>query len=188
MTILVIADEESRIGAIECGPVDVLISCGDLYDAAIRRAMAHYKPRHTLAVRGNHDPDCSFGDGIIDLHLKTHVIDGVSFGGFKGSWRYKPKGHHLFDQFEVSSLLRGFPPVDVFVAHNSPAGIHERDRETHQGFEGFLTYIDRTSPSLFIHGHQHVEVQNHRGATQILGVYGERLVQMKTQLESQTPA
>lgn len=179
MTILAIADEESMIGAIDCGPVDVLISCGDLYDAAIRRAMAHYKPRHTLAVRGNHDPDYPFGDGIIDLHLKTHMIDGVAFGGFKGSWRYKPKGHHLFDQFEVSSLMRAFPPVDVFVAHNSPAGIHERDCETHQGFEAFLTYIDRAAPSLLLHGHQHKESQSIRANTQIIGVFGERLIRVE---------
>jgi Icc-related predicted phosphoesterase len=179
MTILAIADEESMIGAIDCGPVDVLISCGDLYDAAIRRAMAHYKPQHTLAVRGNHDPDCPFGGGIIDLHLKTHMIGGVTFGGFKGSWRYKPKGHHLFDQFEVSSLMRACPPVDVFVAHNSPAGSHERDSETHQGFEAFLTYIDRAAPSLLVHGHQHKESQSIRANTQIIGVFGERLIKIE---------
>lgn len=179
MTILAIADEESLIGTLDCGPVDVLISCGDLYDAAIRRAMARYQPRHTLAVRGNHDPDTPFGDGIIDLHMKTHTIDGVCFGGFKGCWRYKPKGHHLFDQIEVSSLMRSFPAVDVFVAHNSPTGIHERDRDTHQGFEGFLTYIDRVSPPLFVHGHQHLESRTERGTTQIIGVYGERLIQIE---------
>lgn len=181
MTIVAIADEEAHLGALECGPVDVLISCGDLYDGAIRRAIAHYKPRHTLAVRGNHDPDSPFTDGIVDLHLKTHTIDGITFGGFAGSWRYKPRGHHLFDQIEVSSLIRAVPAVDVFVAHNSPAGIHERDREVHQGFEGFTSYITRARPKLFIHGHQHIDATTIRNDTTIIGVYGERHIHIKNE-------
>lgn len=179
MTIVIISDEESVIGCLSCGPVDVLISCGDLHDAAIRRAMDRYQPRHTLAVRGNHDPDSPFTNGIIDLHLKTHTIEGVTFGGFKGCWRYKPRGHHLFEQIEVSSLMRAFPPVDVFVAHNSPAGVHERDAGTHQGFEAFVTYIDRASPAMFVHGHQHIEDESVRGTTRIIGVYGERHIHLE---------
>jgi uncharacterized protein len=174
MTIVAIADDDSLIGRLPVEPVDVLISCGDLYDAAIRRAIEHYKPRHVLGVRGNHDPDAPFADGIIDLHLNRHTIDGVTFGGFKGCWKYKPRGHHLFEQMEVSGLMRGFARVDVFVAHNSPARIHERDSEVHQGFHGFISYIDRASPALFLHGHQHIEAESNRGTTQIIGVYGER--------------
>ncbi|MDB6074156.1 MAG: hypothetical protein JWO89_1796 [Verrucomicrobiaceae bacterium] len=176
LTIVAISDDESLVGFLKCGPVDVLISCGDIYDGAIRRAMAHYKPRYTVAVRGNHDPDSPFGDGITDLHLKTCTIDGIIFGGFGGCWRYKPRGHHMFEQMEVSHLMRGFPQVDVFVAHNSPFGIHERDDGVHQGFEGFVSYLDRAPPDLFIHGHQHIDVTTVRDATTLVSVYGERLI------------
>lgn len=176
MKIVVISDEESAIGGLDSTEIDVLISCGDLYDPAIKRAIDYYRPKLTLAVRGNHDPDMPFSEGIVDLHLKTHSFGGVTFGGFAGSWRYKPRGHHLFDQIEVSSLIRGMPAVDVFVAHNSPARVHERDSETHQGFEGFIAYIDRARPQLFIHGHQHTNQMTVRDTTTIIGVFGERLI------------
>jgi len=180
VTIVVIADEESQIGLLECGPVDVLISCGDLYDAAILRAVAYYRPKQVFAVRGNHDPDMPFPPGIVDLHLNHQSFEGVTFGGFAGSWRYKPRGHHLFEQSEVSSLMRGFPVVDIFIAHNSPAGIHERDRDVHQGFTGFGDYIQRAQPRLFIHGHQHIEADTPLGETRVLGVFGERLVKIES--------
>jgi Icc-related predicted phosphoesterase len=178
MNIIAIADDDSMIGALDCGTVDVLISCGDLYDAAIQRAVARYRPRKVFAVRGNHDPDTPFPDGIADLHLSRHTFEGVRFGGFGGSWRYKPRGHHLFEQMEVSGMMRGFPQVDIFVAHNSPRGIHERDGDVHQGFDGFVSYLDRAGPRLFIHGHQHVDVTTVRNDTTILGVYGERVIRI----------
>jgi len=179
MTIVAIADDDSLIGNLDCGPVDVLISCGDLYDAAIRRAGAYYRPRKVFAVRGNHDPDIPFPDGVVDLHLRRKTFEGVRFGGFGGSWKYKPRGHHLFEQAEVSGIMRGFPEVDVFVTHNSPRGIHERDSEVHQGFEGFVNYLDRVKPRLMIHGHQHLDVTTMRGETTILGVYGERVIRLE---------
>jgi len=178
MTILVIADDESQIGLLDCRPVDVLISCGDLYDGAIERAVAHYRPRQIFAVRGNHDPSTPFAPRIVDLHLNYQTFEGVTFGGFAGSWRYKPRGHHLFEQAEVSNLMRHFPTVDVFVGHNSPAGIHERDHDVHQGFAGFTTYLQRAKPSLFIHGHQHVDATTLCDETTVLGVFGERLIEI----------
>lgn len=178
MNIIAIADDDSLIGSLECGTVDVLISCGDLHDAAILRAMARFRPRKVFAVRGNHDVAQPFPDGITDLHLSRHTFEGIRFGGFAGSWKYKPRGHHLFEQAEVSAMMRGFPEVDIFVAHNSPRGIHERDSDVHQGFDGFIPYLDRANPRLFIHGHQHLDRTTVRGESTIVGVYGERLIQL----------
>lgn len=179
MTIVVIADDDSKLGNLKCGPVDLLISCGDLYDGAIERAIAHYRPRQTFAVRGNHDTNAPFPGGISDLHLTTQTFDGIRFGGFAGSWRYKPRGHHLFEQAEASTLMRAFPAVDVFVAHNSPSGIHERDNEVHQGFEGFVDYLNRAKPRVLIHGHQHLDLTTVHGETTIFSVYGEKIIELR---------
>ncbi len=141
--------------------------------------MEYHRPKQVFAVRGNHDPDIPYPGGVVDQHLTRKTFEGVRFGGFGGCWRYKPRGHHLFDQTEVSGMMRAFPPVDVFVAHNSPRGIHERDFDVHQGFDGFISYIERTSPRLFIHGHQHLDRVTVLGNTTILGVYGERLLHLK---------
>lgn len=136
----------------------------------------HYAPRHILAVRGNHDSAAAFPEPIIDLHLKKVTLEGLTFGGFAGAWRYRPVGHHLYDQWEVAAALANFPRVDVFVAHNSPAGIHERDMEAHQGFQAFGDYIKRAGPQLFIHGHQHRDAHALVGGTTIVSVHGERLI------------
>jgi Icc-related predicted phosphoesterase len=177
--ILAIADDDTLLCQRPTCPVDVLISCGDLHDEAIKRAITHYRPRKVLAVRGNHDTDAAFPSGVIDLHCSLVTFEGVRFGGFCGSWRYKAKGHHLYEQSEVSAMMRAFPKVDVFITHNSPARIHERDEHVHQGFEAFIPYLDKAEPRLMIHGHQHLDIFTIRGATTILGVFGETIIHLE---------
>ena len=75
-------------------------------------------------------------------------------------------------------MLREFPRVDVFIAHNSPSGVHERDDDVHQGFEAFKYHIDRARPSYFIHGHQHLKQVSEIGETQIVGVFGEERINL----------
>lgn len=179
LTILAISDDDSRLGELECQAPDFLISCGDLHEGAILRMARHYGARHILAVQGNHDSVAAFPEPIIDLHLKAVTIEGVTFGGFAGSWRYKPVGHHLYEQWDVSTAMAGLKAVDIFVAHNSPSGIHERDQHTHQGFKAFGDYIDRAQPRLFIHGHQHLDTMTVRGQTTIVSVFGERLINVE---------
>ena len=94
------------------------------------------------------------------------------FGGCNGSWKYKPRGHFLYEQSEIERMLRSFPSVDVFVAHNSPRGVHDKEDEVHTGFDAFISYIDRAKPKLFLHGHQHVNTETQIGETQVVGVYG----------------
>ena len=59
------------------------------------------------------------------------------------SWCDKPRGHSLYEQAEVEHLMASFPPVDVFVAHNSPRHVHDRDDDVHFGFEAFVRYLER---------------------------------------------
>ena len=130
---------------------DILISLGDLYDVTLQKAIDHYAPEHVIAVRGNHCVDQSFPAPTIDLHLQTIERFGLTFGGFAGSWQYKKVGNHIYTQDEVHQLLQNFPAADVFIAHNSPRGIHERDTGIHKGFDAFIEYIDRTQPAYFLH-------------------------------------
>jgi Icc-related predicted phosphoesterase len=173
MNFLILADDDGIRHGIEPTPADVLVSCGDLADLVILEAAKTVRSAHILAVKGNHDSGAPFPQPIVDLHLATVTINGVTFGGFNGSWKYKPRGHYLYEQFEVERLLATFPMVDVFVAHNSPRGIHERDTEVHVGFDAFAGYIERAQPRLFIHGHQHVNQETQLGSTRIIGVYGQ---------------
>jgi uncharacterized protein len=178
MILLVLADDDRVRNELTTQPVDLVLSLGDFADLVILEAATKAQCRHIFAVKGNHDSGGTFLPPIVDLHLTVQTVDGVSFGGFNGSWRYKPRGHYLYDQEEVECLLARFPAVDVFVAHNSPRNIHERDMEVHVGFEAFNRYIERAQPRLFMHGHQHANQETLVGRTQILGVYGQRRVQI----------
>jgi hypothetical protein len=170
MRAIAIADNDSLVGHLEASSIDVLISLGDLWDKTIEIARDRYQPNALFPVRGNHDLDAPFPPFVTALHLTFGSYLDMTFGGFNGSWRYKPRGPHLYDQAEVVRPLRSFPRVDVFVAHNSPRGFHERDEEVHQGFDGFLDYIERTQPHLFIHGHQHLNLATKIGETTLIGV------------------
>jgi Icc-related predicted phosphoesterase len=174
MTILVIADDEGVATTAPDAMFDVLVSCGDLPDEVILKVAQRVRCAHILAVKGNHDSSGTFDPRITDLHLKTVNIRGLTFGGFCGSWKYKPMGNYLFEQSEVYSALESFPRVDLFVAHNSPSGIHDSDDEVHLGFSAFMTYIMDLQPKFFLHGHQHKNAETTINCTKVIGVYGHR--------------
>lgn len=174
MNLLILADDDACERKIGDERADVLVSCGDIADGVIARIAAKVEAAQVLAVKGNHDSSGTFPGPIVDLHLREYTLDGIRFGGFAGSWRYKPRGNYLFDQEEVERLMATFPAVDVFVAHNSPRRIHDRDDNVHFGFDAFVSYIERAKPKFFIHGHQHVNRETQVGDTAIIGVYGFR--------------
>jgi len=178
MTLLVIADDDSFRQRLDSEPVDVLISCGDLADEVILETAAAARCARIFAVKGNHDGAGAFPSPITDLHFNVERHGGLVFGGFNGSWKYKPRGHFLYEQSEVERMLRSFPAVDVFVAHNSPRGIHDKDDEVHVGFQAFVDYIQRSNPRLFIHGHQHTDAETQIGETRVVGVYGCRRLEI----------
>ena len=180
MHALVIADDDSFTKTPMSERADVLISCGDIADPVILQTAQLAQCSRAFAVKGNHDGAGPFPTPIVDLHLRTESFGGLTFGGFRGSWRYKPRGHFLYDEDEVAEFLAAFPPVDVFVAHNSPRHIHDRDDDVHLGFEAFVGYIRRVQPRLFFHGHQHISQETRIGETRVIGVYGQQRLEIET--------
>jgi Icc-related predicted phosphoesterase len=180
---MIIADDEAFFEKLQRPekPIDVLISCGDLSDQVILETARRVGCDRILAVKGNHDSSSDFPPQIKDLHMETATVEGLKFGGFAGAWKYKPKGNFLFEQAEVNSMLSWFPSVDVFVAHNSPRGIHDREDEVHLGFDAFNRYIDRVKPKFFVHGHQHVSAETDVGSTKVIGTYGSRILELTSE-------
>jgi len=178
MILLIIADEDDVRHKIAPEPADVLVSCGDIADSTILQIANAIQCSCIYAVKGNHDSSGVFKPPIVDLHLAVHEHSGLRFGGFNGSWKYKPKGNYLYEQSEVRQLLAGFPAVDVFVAHNSPRHVHDRDDDVHFGFEACLDYINRVQPRLFLHGHQHVNQETLVGSTRVVGIYGHKRIEL----------
>ena len=178
MKILAIADIDDIHWRGGAGQADVLVSCGDVCDQLIIQAAAAYGCQRIFAVKGNHDLPGPFPEPVVDLHLRVVECMGIRFGGFNGSWKYKPRGHYLYGQHEAADLLKDFPGVDVFVSHNSPRGIHDKDDEIHTGFDALGEYIRWQKPRVLIHGHQHVNTGTDANGTMVIGVYGQQEVEM----------
>lgn len=160
------------------GDADVLVSCGDVADEIIVQAAEAWHCERLFAVKGNHDRSGSFEEPVEDLYLQMREHEDVTFGGFNGSWQYKPRGNYLHTQEEAEALLSSFPPVDVFVSHNSPRGVHDADDGVHYGFRALNAYVERVQPSILIHGHQHVDAEFWLDQTRVVGVYGYRTLEV----------
>jgi Icc-related predicted phosphoesterase len=178
MRLLVLADIDDLHWRGGSGAADALLSCGDVADQVILAAAEAYGCHRIFAVKGNHDRATPFPSPIADVHLTVEQLGSLSIAGFNGCWRYKPRGHFLYDQDEVARHLEHMPPVDIFLAHNSPRGIHDREDDVHLGFEAFNDYIARTQPPLFIHGHQHTNAETRVGSTRVIGVHGHRVIEL----------
>ncbi len=172
MILLVIADDDGVRDKVEPKKADLLISCGDIAESTILQVARRTDCSCICAVKGNHDSHLDFQPPIVDLHLALQEQNGLRLGGFNGSWKYKPRGNYLYEQSDACRLLADFPAVDVFVSHNSPRHVHDREDEVHLGFDAYVEYIQRAQPRLFLHGHQHINQETFVGKTRVVGVYG----------------
>lgn len=179
LRLAVIADDDNIVLPSTSYHVDVLLSLGDVHPFTVERVANFFMPDRILAVSGNHDsPYTHWPHWVEHVHGRIVEAFGLRFGGLDGCWRYKKTGAFLFTQEEARSVMQSMPPADVLISHNSPAGYHERDRVTHQGFESLTEYVDRYAPALLLHGHQHLDVQTRRKGTLIAGVWGLRLFEL----------
>ena len=178
MRILAISDIDDLRWKGEEGDADVLVACGDVADRVILEAAEAFKCRAVFAVKGNHDSSAPFPDPVVDLNLRVVEHEGVTLAGLNGSWKYKPRGHFLYDQHEVDAFLASFPMVDVFVSHNSPRGVHDRNDDVHLGFDGLRDYVLREKPGILVHGHQHADRETDLGGTRVVGVYGWKVIEL----------
>jgi len=178
MQALIIADDDEVLELLSPCDVDLLISLGDLSDATILAVAEKTNAKRIYAVKGNHDGVESFSPPIVDLHRVVKISGGIAFGGFCGCWKYNPVGLHLFEQKDVSLLISHMPGVDVFIAHNSPRGVHECDKKAHIGFDSFREYIEKYQPRLFLHGHQHLNSTTKIGKTEVVGVFGFKFIKL----------
>jgi Icc-related predicted phosphoesterase len=178
MKLLVLADIDDLHWRGGGGRVDALLALGDMNDEVILQAAAAWQAPAVFAVRGNHDSDTPFPAPIVDLHLRTAACAGLRFGGLNGCWQYKPHGHFLYYQEEADAFLEAFPAVDVFLSHNSPRGVHDREDGVHTGFTALNSYIERAAPRLLLHGHQHQERETLVGDTRVIGVYGWKVLEI----------
>ncbi len=177
--------------------VEAVISCGDLpfeyleYIVTFSGAPVYY-------VRGNHDPseDAKAPGGCISLDGQVLKIGDMTFAGLSGSrWYSGGPNQHTEREMRRRGLLLsakitldrlwGREKPDVFVSHTPPRSLGDREDLAHQGFETFLSLIDRHEPSLWLHGHVHLygpEITSQRvtrrGETRVLNAYGHQVLDL----------
>lgn len=153
-----------------CREAQILVTLGDLYPVDVPDVDIPH-----LYVHGNHDPPrmpFEARPNRHDLHLATVEINGVTFGGFEGAPKYKPRGHYLYDDDQVVELLEDFPPVDVFICHAPPTVLETPGDPVHRGFTAFDKYIERTAPVYCLCGHVHAHRVARVGRSVCMSFFG----------------
>ena len=168
MKILLLADEESRyywdyFEKSKLEGIDLIISCGDLAPQLLS-FMETFAKVPILYVHGNHDAryDKNPPDGCICIEDEIYVYRGVRILGLGGSIRYKP-GNYQYTQSEMRNRVRklwfklkrqkGF---DILLTHAPAYHIYDGEDRVHEGFEAFVSLLDKYSPKFFVHGHIHM--------------------------------
>ncbi len=158
MVILAIADrppKSSILDLIEKHNVELICTLGDL-DYFNLKELEGVTNIPKIGIYGNHCSGNYFDAlGIHNLHLKTFKHNGLLFGGFEGSIRYKESKYaKMYTQKEAKELLQSFIYVDVMLAHSPPYGINDEQNSTsHQGLIALREYIENKKPRYFLHGH-----------------------------------
>jgi Icc-related predicted phosphoesterase len=183
--VLALADEESTLaysGVFQYLEPDLIVAAGDLSFEYLEFVVTMVaKP--LVWVPGNHDPDVRERDtgqiaarfaperagpqGCINIDGRVVDVAGVRVGGLGGSLRYRP-GPNQYTQEQMGTRARLLSTrarlkrprrrkrrLDILVTHVPPLGVGDDDDLCHQGFAAYERLIQRTTPSLHLHGHIH---------------------------------
>ncbi len=183
MNILAISDRPPKTSIKETlasHQIDLICTLGDLEYSQIRD-LADVTTIPKLGVYGNHCSGNYFNDlGITNMHLQTFEYQGITFGGFEGSIKYKEDDYaKMYTQEQAEVLLKDFPYVDVLLCHSPPFGINDEPDPAHQGLKALKTYLEQKKPKYLFHGHtypkEHSIVRKFLD-TEIVYVYGDKVV------------
>ena len=182
MRILAISDEvNSALHSANLtqltGPVDVLLSCGDLPYDYMEYVVTRTHVRHAFYVHGNHDRPISLSGGRvlenpggwtnIDRRLVYVREHDLLIAGLEGCIRYKPNARYQYGEQQMARrALRLVPQLflnrivhgrylDILITHAPPQGIHDSREGAHRGFSSFLQLMLRFRPRVLLHGHNH---------------------------------
>jgi len=212
MRTLVVSDKVEAIlysGAIaeRVGPVDLVLSCGDLPFYYIEFIVSMLN-KPTYYVMGNHGSEVQYHSGkgeswqvatapqgATDLHCRTARVGQLLLAGLEGSIRYNNSSESQYTDSEMWLNVARLAPkllqnrlrygrwLDVLVTHSPPFGIHDRPDRAHTGFRSFLPFMRWFKPKYLLHGHIHLYrrdeiTQSRYHETEIINVYPYRLLDL----------
>lgn len=184
MKIIAISDRPPRtpiVETVERERPDLIVTLGD-FDMYDLRGLERITAIPKIGVYGNHCSGNYFGDfGIENMHLQTKEINGILFGAFEGSIRYKQGNAPMYTEEEAAELLKNFPYVDVVLAHSPPRGLHDEDDPAHKGLEALRDYVIRQKPKYYLHGHTYVSTGTQADIlndTTVIHVYADQVLDL----------
>ena len=185
------------------GPIDLIISCGDLPPGYLDFLMStlqvplfHVIGNHCYVGHDSLKKQCTSADypGLENLNGRMMEYRGLLMGGVEGSPIYSRGPHQYSEQAMELIVLRMIPGmalnklrtgryVDILVSHTPPRGIHDNEDIAHMGWTSLIPVIDYFKPALLLHGHTHrynpiLPVQSTRGKTEIINAYGHVLIEL----------
>ncbi len=197
MKILSVADvvTESLLDKVGGAPalegIDVILGCGDLPPEYLTSLRQQYNVS-LFYVLGNHDIRYKSQppSGCFHIDRKIVSIGPLKITGFSGSRWYNGNINQYTEKQMVRhvnkmrfSLWRN-GGVDLVVTHAPPRYIHDAEDPCHKGFRVFRRFIDKYSPSYFIHGHIHTlfadesERLTRINTTTVLNSYGYHVLEI----------
>ncbi len=177
----VVPELNDHFRADKFGPVDLVISCGDLppeYLSALRQALR----APVYYVRGNHDIryDGKPPEGCQNIHGRIVRHGPLKILGLEGS-RWYNDGPIQYTEEQMRSMVWRLRPriwlkggLNMIVTHAPPRYIHDAEDRCHRGFKVFRKLIQWYAPQLFLHGHIHAQFDD--DSQRITQVNGTRVV------------
>lgn len=185
----------------EFPPIQLVLGCGDLPYEFLEFLVSVFNVP-LLYVPGNHDPEydlkntASRAEGCENIDRQLTLVKGLQIAGLGGSILYKPNAVNQYTQLQMwqrtASLVprlaltqfRRKLPLDIFIAHSPPLGIHDDDDQAHTGFAAFAWLIRTFKPRYFLHGHTMgfanslEEPDPNLTATQVINISPYRLIEV----------
>jgi len=181
--------------------VRLLVSCGDLPYEYLEFLVSLYNVP-LMYVPGNHDPAYDLHDlrsqaqGCDNLDGRVGLVRGLRVAGLGGSVLYQPGSPNQYTQQEfylrVFHLLPRLTwmrllgrPLDLFVAHSPPQGIHDDDDPPHHGLAALNLLSRLARPRYFLHGHTmfyRQNLQNHISeyyGAKVINIYPFRVLKIE---------
>ncbi|MFI3170435.1 MAG: metallophosphoesterase family protein [Faecalibacterium sp.] len=175
MKILLLADEPCRALYGEhtkerLAGIDLILCAGDLSYQYLEH-IANFSCVPMLFVHGNHDKDklddiygATTPGGCINIEDTIYTYKGYRFLGLGGCIRYNPRAKYQYTERQMKKRIKKlfFPLLqhrgfDVLLTHSPAAGINDGPDRAHKGFACFLTLMEKYKPTLFVHGHVHMQ-------------------------------
>ena len=196
MRILAVADQESpylwdHFTPEKLDGIDLILSCGDV-KAQYLSFLATFAHCPVLYVHGNHDEHYAEDPplGCICVDGLYYEYQGLRIVGLGGSMRYREGAHQYTEREMRFRAMRLAPKLyfkkgfDLLLTHAPGRDMVPCHDLAHTGFETFNRLLDRYQPTLFLHGHTHlnygknIQRESVYGATRVVNPYERYIIEI----------